>query len=246
MADDEQNRSASTTTNRLVVLQAIDTEADQLRHRSEHLPEREDNQRRAAAVADWENRRDAMLGRIEVLQATVESAERETERLEAARERLEAQLKTVIAPREAEALMNEIATLDAERDTAETAELEAMEEQTELEAQLEVHARDGVALARALDDAASALGSALSEIEASLAELDRRREDARAGIDAAMLARYDRVRAHLGVAVATLEGKKCSGCHLDLSAAEIDAAREEAAATEGVTDCPQCGRILIA
>jgi len=46
------------------------------------------------------------------------------------------------------------------------------------------------------------------------------------------------------VAVAQLVGKQCQGCHLELSAAEVDTAKDEAAAT-GVTDCPDCGRLLI-
>ena len=59
-----------------------------------------------------------------------------------------------------------------------------------------------------------------------------------------MLATYDRKRAAFGVAVARLIGKQCQGCHLELSAAEIDTVRDEAAAT-GVTDCPDCGRLLV-
>ncbi len=46
------------------------------------------------------------------------------------------------------------------------------------------------------------------------------------------------------MAVAALVGKQCQGCHLELAAAEIDTVKEEAAAT-GVTDCPDCGRLLI-
>ena len=46
------------------------------------------------------------------------------------------------------------------------------------------------------------------------------------------------------VAVAELRGHRCEGCHLDLSAAEVDTAKEEAAES-GFTDCPQCGRMLV-
>jgi predicted nucleic acid-binding Zn-ribbon protein len=46
------------------------------------------------------------------------------------------------------------------------------------------------------------------------------------------------------VAVARLVGKQCQGCHLELSAAEIDTVKDEAAES-GVTDCPDCGRLLI-
>jgi predicted nucleic acid-binding Zn-ribbon protein len=63
-------------------------------------------------------------------------------------------------------------------------------------------------------------------------------------LSAPLLSTYDRKRAALGVAVARLVGKQCQGCHLELSAAEVDTVKDEAADT-GVTDCPDCGRLLI-
>jgi len=56
--------------------------------------------------------------------------------------------------------------------------------------------------------------------------------------------RYESVRSSAGVAVAELKGHRCEGCHLDLSAAEVDTAKDESVAA-GYTDCPQCGRLLI-
>ena len=47
-----------------------------------------------------------------------------------------------------------------------------------------------------------------------------------------------------GSPYAALVGKQCQGCHLELSAAEIDTVKDEAAET-GVADCPDCGRLLI-
>ena len=76
------------------------------------------------------------------------------------------------------------------------------------------------------------------------AALRQRAEAARAGMSESVLARYDRLRGNQGVAVARLNGKRCEGCHLDLSAAEVDEVKEAAAAS-GVTDCPQCGRMLV-
>ena len=77
-----------------------------------------------------------------------------------------------------------------------------------------------------------------------LATLKDERVEAVTGLPTEILTRYDRARPQLGIVVSRLEGKQCTGCHLDLSAAEIDTARTDAADT-GVTDCPQCGRILV-
>ena len=63
-------------------------------------------------------------------------------------------------------------------------------------------------------------------------------------LDDAAIARYDRLRARLGgVAVARLEGSRCGGCHLDLSAGELDQVRATGAGE--LADCPQCGRMLV-
>lgn len=89
-----------------------------------------------------------------------------------------------------------------------------------------------------------ALERVTAEIDRELDELSARRNEARGELDDGVLARYDRVRASSGVAVATLTGHRCEGCHLDLSAAEIDDVKDEAAAADGVAECPNCGRML--
>ena len=45
------------------------------------------------------------------------------------------------------------------------------------------------------------------------------------------------------LAAATLAGSRCEGCHLDLSAAEVDIVKDSVA-KGGLADCPQCGRLL--
>ncbi len=240
---DEETQPA-TVPERLLVLQRIDTEADQLRHRRERLPELEQVATRTEQLGTWEAERGRMRARIDELTTAIESAEARGEGLAADKQRLEAQLKTVIAPREAEALMSEIASVDTRRDELDDQELADLTEQTELEDRLAAHLEEEPALRAALGHADEALGRVVADIDRELDGLDERRAEVRADLDAAVLARYDRVREQLGVAVAALEGRRCAGCHLDLSAAEVDTAREESAGT-GYTDCPQCGRMLV-
>ena len=233
-----------TLAQQLLDLQAVDTEADQLAHRRRTSPTRDVFAAASAAVASWEQRRDALTGRLGELDAFIESAEARGAVLLGHHQRLERQLKTVIAPREAEALMHEIATIDAERDELDTVELAALEEQSTIDDELRAHLGGEEAVRDAARRAGEALTADLADIDATLAALDERRVGLRAGLDAALIATYDRKRAALGVAVARLVGKQCQGCHLELSAAEIDTVKDEAAAT-GVTDCPDCGRLLI-
>jgi len=91
----------------------------------------------------------------------------------------------------------------------------------------------------------AALQRASSEIDAELAALDAERATRRAELDETTLARYGRIRNSSGVAVARLVGHRCEGCHLDLSAAEVDDVKDEAASSDGVAECPNCGRMLV-
>ncbi len=65
-----------------------------------------------------------------------------------------------------------------------------------------------------------------------------------AGIDAELLARYEQLRHELGgIAVARLVGTNCGGCHLTLSAVELDRIRHEPG--DAVVLCEECGRLLV-
>ena len=85
--------------------------ADQLRHRRQHLPEREHLQATKNALVRWNEARLLTRRRVEELNAQVEKAETESHAIDAHLERLNKQLRTVIVAREAEALQHEIAHL---------------------------------------------------------------------------------------------------------------------------------------
>ena len=240
----DESAAPDTTATRLLGLQRVDTAADQLTNRRERLPEREEFAAASAQLMDWERRRSVMRSRMDELTAHIERSEVEAADIADHKARLEAQMKTVIAPREAEALMHEIATLDAQTDALDTAELEALEEQSEIDDRLSEHLRSEPALRDAVQASDAALQQATSTLEAELDGLAVARADQRAGMSETTLARYDRVRSSSGVAVAKLVGHRCEGCHLDLSAAEVDDVKDEAAASDGVAECPNCGRML--
>jgi len=230
-------------TDELLALQAVDTTADQLTHRRSHLPELADATAARSARAHWERRRDEIGRQLDELTAQIESAELDTDVIDKHRERLNAQLRTVIAPREAEALQNQIKTLSDRRSELDDRELDALEQQAALDDERAAHQDLEPAVSAALEAAEAALATAMGEIDQQLAELHERRAGLRAGVPAQLLARYDSLRAQLGVAVARLVGTRCDGCHLDLSAAEVDAIK--AVDRSELADCPQCGRLLV-
>ena len=228
----------------LLALQAVDTWSGQLGYRREHSPLRDDLASATAVMRGWEQQRAGFRSRIDELGSSIEQAEERGAELLTHRQRLERQMKTVIAPREAEALMNEMATLDAQIDELDVHELEALEEQSTIDDQLAVHQQGEEQLRNRLTEADDALAVEVGDIDCELADLADRRTELRPQLSDGLLATYDRKRAALGVAVAPLVGRQCQGCHLELSAAEIDTVKDEAADT-GVTDCPDCGRLLI-
>jgi predicted nucleic acid-binding Zn-ribbon protein len=237
--------AAETTATRLLDLQRVDTEADQLTNRRERLPEREQLSAVSDQLSEWERWRAAMRARMDELTAIIERSETDSAEIASHKERLEAQMKTVIAPREAEALMHEIATLDEQTDALDTTEIEALEEQSTIDDQLTEHLRLEQGLRDAVGSADLALQRATSEIDGDLAALAADRAARRGALGDTAVARYDRVRTSSGVAVAQLAAHRCEGCHIDLSAAEVDDVKDEAAASDGVADCPNCGRMLV-
>ena len=241
----DEPEAADTAAARLLDLQRVDTEADQLMNRRERLAEREQLVTASGHLRDWERLRATMRARMDELTGIIERSETEAAEIATHKERLEGQMKTVIAPREAEALMHEIATLDEQTDALDMTEIEALEEQSTIDDQLTEHLRSEDGLRDAVGSADHALQRATAEIETELTALADERTARRGVLGDATLARYDRVRASSGVAVAQLVGHRCEGCHLDLSAAEVDDVKDEAAAADGVADCPNCGRMLV-
>jgi len=228
----------------LLDLQTIDTSADQLTHRRAKSPLRDEFTNASGRATQWERERAGLVAKIAQLGESIDAAEARSAELLTHRQRLDQQLKTVIAPREAEALMHEIAGIEAQRDELDVVELEALEQQAALDDQLAEHLRQQEAIAEALRLADEALAVEVADIDTELERLASARVEVRSSIADELLSTYDRKRAALGVAVAPLIGRQCQGCHLELSAAEIDTVKAEAAAT-GVTDCPDCGRLLI-
>ncbi len=243
-SSDAHDPTSSTTADRLLVLQQIDASSDQLRNRRDRLAERDQLHSASEQLGTWERDRSAMRNRLDELTGVIEKAEADAAEIAAHRTRLEGQMKTVIAPREAEALMHEMATLDEQVDALDTTELEALEEQSDVDDRLTSHLAAESGLRDSVSVADAALERATGDIVGELDDLEQQRSVARAELADEVLARYDRVRASSGVAVAKLIGHRCDGCHLDLSAAEVDDVKDQAGASDGVADCPNCGRML--
>ncbi|MDE3206251.1 MAG: hypothetical protein KGQ66_18740 [Acidobacteriota bacterium] len=230
----------------LLAVQDLDIGLDQLRHRRDHLPERTE---------------------MEVVDRTVSELEAELVGLNEERERLGRQ--QAAAETELAATESRVAAIDrrlyggdvaAARDlqamTAEVAHLKERAsdlEDTVLAVMGEIEPLDERAgeLRRRLDELVSrravlveSLARSVASLDADAAERVAQRQAAAAAVDESLLATYEKLRSRLGgIGVARLVGNHCDGCHLTLSAVELDQVRHLG---EGqIYTCEQCSRILV-
>lgn len=232
-------------THPVLELQAADTMADQLRHRRDHLAERDAVQAAKNALLRWNQRRLLLGKRNDELSSEIVRLSDTSGEIDNTLDRLNKQLKTIISPREAEALQTEIANTTARRGELDDEQLAAMEEQQRIETELaDVHAQEDP-LKNTYLTAEADLKAVENDIDSELVRIGERLESLRSDVDTKTLKKYDRLRKDHLIAAASLAGSRCDGCHLDLAPAEVDDIRTEAAKT-GVANCPQCARLIVA
>lgn len=228
----------------LLVLQGLDTAIEQANHRLTHLPAIERRRECLDEVARLERESKDLEGRQTKILAALADGERRTSEIDSKIKRLEGQMKTIIAPREAEALQHEISTLRAEREQSDDSGLAALEEGEQVERLLEATKSELLAARLVLDLAMIELRAAQAVIEAEIDHLAARRAEQIAVVDAGLLRSYDtrRARTHR-VVVARLAGDACGGCHLDLSQLEREELRRLLPGE--IPECPHCGCMLV-
>lgn len=228
----------------LVALQRVDTTLDQLAHRRANLAERSTADEAIAAATAADQQLARIAARQQELATAISEAENESSRLDAERDRLNAQMKSVVVLREAEALQHELAEIASKREALDDTELEHLEEESRLADELAEVEAALPAIEESQASADAALAAAEAEIDAEVATLTERRSELAGRLDERALADYEAARRHHGgVAVARLDGRQCTGCNMDLSTSELERVRATAAGE--VTECPNCGRLLV-
>lgn len=229
----------------LLAVQGHDTHTDQLVHRRKTLPARAEL--------------DATMARLVDLERRVKEVEAQRHELLRAQQRLEDDIAsindkatqhdktlyggTIGNPRELQTLQDEIAALKRRVSQLEDQELELMEQIEPLDAELAQLAaeRDG------LDNQASGLRAGIAEdevaIDTELASVRAERDALVSTVEPELLAEYEQLRPHSGgIAIARLANGSCGGCHLGLSAMEID--RIKKLPEDALVHCEECGRLL--
>jgi len=228
----------------LLSVQTTDIEIAQATFQLNNLAEKARAVAAENAVRAATTERDALVARTTQIESEIAEIEARSQVLAREIARLEAQLKTVIAPREAEALQHEIAERKTQRSAHDDRELELMEQLEAKRSSLEELKREIGSLAGRRDDAARTLKAAIAVVDADIARLGEQRSAQSLVVPAQLLETYERKRkARPDGAVAKLTGPTCGSCHMDLARTEIDALR---ALPEGEhPECPQCGCFIV-
>jgi predicted nucleic acid-binding Zn-ribbon protein len=229
----------------LLSVQEHDTAVDQLEHRRAHLPSRDE----LAQVMRELARLEVTVGEVEARRHDLaRSQQRLEDEITSLTDRATQHDKTLYSgsignPRELQALQDEIGALKRRISQLEDQELEVMEQLEPVDSELK-----SAASQRAdLDGRAAALRGQIAEEEVDIeADLERVRAERTAiasEVEPELLAEYDTLRPQSGgIAIARLVGGSCGGCHLSLSAVEID--RIKKLPPEAPARCEECGRLL--
>ncbi|MCU1360575.1 MAG: hypothetical protein JWN99_1864 [Ilumatobacteraceae bacterium] len=228
----------------LLALQQLDTQIEAIEGRRRRLPERAALAEVKALHSTHATERSRLQSLMDAALASIEQAETAGAELDKKKARLDAQLKTVIAPREAEALMHEIATIQGHHGELDDRELEAMEQHAQAESSLAELALAEPTLLHAVEAAQAQLDAALAGLAAEEADVRAAREQADAALDDADRDTYVMMlKRHQGTGFSRLERHTCTGCHVDLSQVEFE--RVMAHPPGELPECPHCGRYLV-
>ncbi len=230
---------------RLLEVQALDTRAQQIAHQRASHPARAAVTEATGLAAELGER--LLVARTAVGDARRELAKAETdvEQVRTRAQRDQARMDSGAASvKDVQAISSELEALAKRQAVLEDAELEVMERVEQLEAELaEITAEHDAAVARR-EAAEAELAAALADLDAEAARVTAERAQRADGLDAGLVALYDKVRERSGgLGVAVLRGHRCEGCRLELNPSER--AQIAAAPPEQVVRCEECGRILV-
>lgn len=231
---------------RLLEVQDRDVTLDQLAHRRRTLPQRSALTDARATASRVGGELDALRKRLHDLELAQRKLEDEIAAVDAkaASESKKLNSGSVTAPREIQALSDEVDALGRRKRALEDDELELMEEAEPLTADLGRLEAEGAAVAADVERLQEEIAAEEASIDAELTAVRAERDAAAADIPGDLLARYDALRTKLGgVAVARLQGDLCLGCHVSLPAVEVDTIRR--APADAILTHEECGRILV-
>lgn len=230
---------------RLLELQKIDTQILQAEHRRKTLPELAEITRLNHEIAEITQERNELAVEHSDIKRELAKAEEDVEQVRARKKKDEARLASGTgSAKDLENLQHEVVTLDRRIAELEEVELEVMVRFEEAEQQISALAERISSLESEKTSIESVANSKVDEIVKELAKLSSDRKDISSAIDGELIKLYEKIRSDRdGVGAAEIIRRRCTGCQLDLTAADV--ARYGSAAADEVIRCEECRRILV-
>ncbi|WP_265522012.1 zinc ribbon domain-containing protein [Oerskovia flava] len=230
---------------RLLEVQALDTRAQQLAHRRRNLPELARITELEAQISDLHSSLVQSRTAVSDLRRELTKAEADVEQVRNRAARDQSRLDGgQVGAKDAQALVAELESLSRRQAALEEIELDVMER---LEAHEEALARLETAnqeLVAARADVEAQRDARFAEVDGELATVRAERATVTDGLDAPLLALYERVRdQNGGRGVVSLRGRTFDGLNVDLASAELAAITE--AAPDEVVRLEDYGHIVV-
>jgi uncharacterized protein len=228
----------------LLELAQLDAERGRIEHRAGNLAELQRVEAIQATHREANDRLAALQIALEDLDEQVRKFETE---IDAVRQR-EDRDRSLLASGATDAkqlteLQHELGTLERRQSSLEDSLLEVMEHREELQGQQATELAKIDELQKELGEAQQACDDVRNELDQLRHQSLSRRDELVTGLDADLVALYERQRARGGAGAALLQGRRCGACQLEIDRGEL--ARISAADEDDVLRCPECGAILL-
>ncbi len=229
----------------LLAVQKLDNTIDQLRFKSENLPERSTLEELAEELAKLDRACASTEAQREELRKKQRSLETDANDLETKANSLDAKLYdgSVTSPKEATALGEEITGLRQRQSEIEDSSIEILMEIEPLdELMVKAQAARGQLEATQAEQQSS-LDAASADLDQQLAAAEAERAEFASAVDEAMLETYRKMRITYGPdAVIEFDPAHDGGCPVAMSAVELD--RWKHLPTGTIEPCADCGRLV--
>lgn len=230
----------------LLQVQALDSALLQFAHRRRTLPEHGELQRLAVESEELDDALVAAQTAVSDLEADQERAETD---LEPVRQRLARNQQriadgAIADPKALSSMVEEVEHLKKRISDLEDAELEVMEALEDAIATRDRRQAESAELAERKQALTTRRDEQLAAIERDASARRQDRDALAPQVPADLLALYTKIAAgHGGVGAAELVQRRCTGCRLEVNAADLRTFA--AAAQDEVLRCEECGRILV-